>query len=118
MERSARHRRSVKGRSARIIDPTEKLRLLAEAYTLVPDNAKPGIRTDMAVAEFDAAGDDASTERDARAMTDNPSTAFEYNLGQTLLGRALPSPAGDTIEGKERLLASITPPAKFKNAGV
>jgi len=104
---------AVRQRAQRTNDPTEKLRLLAEAYTLLPDNAKPGIRTEMAVAEF-ASGDDASTERDAHAMADTPSSPFEYNLGQTLLGR-LAVARGDVAEAKDRLLASLNPPAKFKN---
>jgi hypothetical protein len=104
---------AIRQRAQRTNDPTEKLRLLAEAYTLLPDNAKPGIRADMAIAEF-ASGDDASTERDARVMVDNPSSPLEYNLGQTLLGR-LAVARGNTAEGKERLLASLNPPAKFKN---
>jgi hypothetical protein len=104
---------AVRQRAQRTNDPTEKLRLLAEAYTLLPDNAKPGIRADMAVAEF-ASGDDASTERDARAMADAPSSPFEYNLGQTLLGR-LAVARGNVTEAKDRLLASLNPPAKFKN---
>jgi hypothetical protein len=104
---------AIRQRAQRTNDPTEKLRLLAEAYTLLPDSAKPGIRADMAVAEF-AAGDDASAERDARAMVDNPSSPFEYNLGQSLLGR-LAIARGNVAEGKQRLLASLNPPAKFKN---
>jgi hypothetical protein len=104
---------AVRQRAQRTNDPTEKLRLLAEAYTLLPDNAKPGIRADMAVAEF-ASGDDASTERDARAMADAPSSPFEYNLGQTLLGR-LAVARGNVAEGNEHLFASLNPPAKFKN---
>jgi hypothetical protein len=104
---------AVRQRAQRTNDPTEKLRLLAEAYTLLPDNAKPGIRADMAVAEF-AAGDDVSAERDAHAMADTPSSPFEYNLGQTLLGR-LAVARGNVAEAKDRLLASLNPPAKFKN---
>lgn len=104
---------AIRQRAQRTNDPTGKLRLFAEAYTLLPDNAKPGIRAEMAVAEF-AAGDDASTERDARAMVDSPSSPFEYNLGQTLLGRVAVA-RGNVAEGNERLLASIKPPAKFKN---
>jgi len=80
---------------------------------LLPDNAKAGIRVEVATAEF-AAGDDASAERDARAMADAPQNPNEYNLGQTLLGR-LAIARGDVGEGKQRLLASLKPPEKFKN---
>jgi hypothetical protein len=104
---------ALRQRAQRTNDPGEKLRLLTEAYNLLPDNAKPGIRAEMAVAEF-AAGDDRSTERDARTLADTPSNPNEYDLGQTLLGR-LAIARGNAAEAKRRLLASLKPPAKFKN---
>jgi hypothetical protein len=104
---------ALRQRAQRTNDPREKLRLLNEAYDLMPDAAKPGIRSDMTIYEFDS-GDDAAAERDARVMVETPRNANEYNLGQTLLGR-LAIARGDGSEGKERLLASLRPPAKFKN---
>jgi hypothetical protein len=104
---------AVRQRAQRTNDPREKLRLLAEAYSLAPDNAKRGIQSEMASAEF-AAGDDAAAEKDARTMAEAPVNANEYNLGQTLLGR-LAAARGNAAEARERLLASVKPPAKFKN---
>jgi hypothetical protein len=100
-------------KAVRTLDPAEKLRLLNEACTYLPDNARNVMRLEIANAEF-AAGDDAATERDARAMVDAPRSANEYNLGQTLLGR-LAIARGDVSEAKERLRASLKPPEKFKN---
>ncbi len=100
-------------KAVRTLDPAEKLRLLNEACSFLPDNARNVMRLEIVYAEF-AAGDDAGTERDARAMIDAPRSAYEYNLGQTLLGR-LAIVRGEVSEAKERLLASLKPPAKFKN---
>jgi hypothetical protein len=47
-------------------------------------------------------------------MVDAPRGAYEYNLGETLLGR-LAIARGDVSEAKERLLTSLKPPEKFKN---
>jgi hypothetical protein len=100
-------------KAARTLDPTEKLRLLNDAFTFLPDSARNAMRLEIALTEF-AAGDDAAAERDARSMVDAPRSANDYNLGQTLLGR-LAIARGDAADAKERLLASLKPPAKFKN---
>lgn len=97
----------------RTLDPAEKIRLLHEAESFLPDNRRNALRLEIANAEF-SAGDDAAAERDALAMIENPQGPYDYNLGQTLLGR-LAVVHGNTVEGKERLLASLKPPAKFKN---
>jgi len=47
-------------------------------------------------------------------MVDNPLNPNEYNLGQTILGR-LAIARGNTAEARDHLLASLKPPAKFKN---
>lgn len=104
---------ALRQRAQRTNDPSEKLRLLREAYDLAPDAAKRGMQGDMALAEF-ASGNDALSEQDARALAETPQNPSEYNLGQTLLGR-LAIARGNTAQAKELLLASVNPPAKFKN---
>jgi hypothetical protein len=104
---------AIHRKAERTNDPREKLRLLAESYDLAPDPVKPGIRVQMAVAEF-AAGDDAAAEKDAQPMAEAPHNTYEFNLAETLLGR-IALARGDSKEAKERLGASLKPPAKFKN---
>jgi hypothetical protein len=104
---------ALRTKAQRTLDPTEKLRLLREAYGILPENARRSLPAEIANAEF-ASGDDAGAERDARALVENPQNANEYHLGQTLLGR-LAMERGDSAEAKERLRASLKPPAKFKN---
>jgi len=104
---------AIHRKAERTNDPREKLRLLTESYDLMPDNVKPGIRAQMAVAEF-ASGDDAGAERDARPMVDGPHNSYEYDLAQTLLGR-IALARGDAAEARQRLFASVKPPPSLKN---
>lgn len=104
---------TVRQRAQRTNDAHEKLRLLIEARDLLPEAQKPNLRQDLAVAEFEM-NDDAAAERDAQLLADKPRNVFEYNLGQTVLGR-LELAHGNTAAAKERLLASVKPPASFKN---
>ncbi len=112
-EWSAALANAIHQRAQRTNDPNEKLRLLAESASLMPDNAKLNLRPEIVNAEF-ASGDDASAGRDAHLLADAPRNANDYNLGQTILGR-IAMARGDAVEAKERLRASVTPPAKFKN---
>jgi len=100
-------------KAQRTLDPVEKLRLLRESYSILPENARRALPPEIATAEF-AAGEDDAAERDAEALVDAPVSPNQYNLGETLLGR-LAIARGNTNEAKERLLASLKPPAKFKN---
>lgn len=99
--------------SQRTLDPGEKVRLLSEASDLLPASQKPGLRPAVLNAEF-AAGDDAAAARDAQALADAPRNASDYNLGETILGR-LALAHGDAQTAKEMLMASLKPPAKFRN---
>lgn len=102
-------------RANRTIGPKEKVRLLTEASSLVPEGAKPGLLTNLVTAEFDA-GDDAAAERDARMLLDTaPKNANAYNAAQTILGR-MAAAKNDLNEAKTRLIASITMPISLKNA--
>lgn len=107
--------RTLQTRANRTLDPKEKVRLLAEALTLVPDGAKPGVLQNMMTAEFDA-GDDAAAERDAnQLLAAAPKNPNAYNAGQTILGRVAAS-KGDIEEAKTRLLASVKMPDAMRNA--
>ena len=78
---------SLQAKANRALDPNEKVRLLVEAATFLPDNAKPGLLQSLASAEFDA-GDDAGAERDAKlVLSSAPKNANAYNAAQTILGR-------------------------------
>ena len=106
---------ALQAKSNRTLDPKEKVRVLTEAASLVPDPAKPGILTNLIAAEFDA-GDDQAAERDAgQVLASAPKNANAYNAAQTILGRIAAS-KGDLNEAKARLIASITMPASLKNA--
>ncbi len=103
----------IRSRSQRTNDATEKLRLLVEACTLLPDVQKLNLRPEIALAEFEAS-DDASAERDARELLASPRGIYDYHIGQTVLGRiALVN--GNQAEAKRRLLESVKPPASIKN---
>ena len=100
-------------RAQRTNDPAEKLRLLTESIALLPENAKAGLLPEIVNAEFQS-GDDAAAERDAHSLADSPRNANEYHIGQTILGR-IAMAKGEQAEGRRLLLASLNPPAKFKN---
>ena len=102
-------------RAGRTIDPKEKVRLLTEAGSLMPDPAKPGILSVLVAAEFDA-GDDSAAERDARRLLEIAAkNAVAYNSAQTILGRVAAA-KGDINEAKTRLALSVTMPDTLKTA--
>jgi hypothetical protein len=106
---------ALQTKANRTIDPKEKMRLLREALALVAEPAKPGVLSNLTVAEFDA-GDDAAAESNAQQLlTSAPKNPNAYNLAQTVLGR-IAAAKGDLKEAKTRLMASITMPAGINNA--
>lgn len=103
----------VRVRAYRTSDQAEKLRLIMESASLLPEAQRRGMLPDIAMAEFDA-GDDAAAERDARALIASTRAYMDYYVGQTVLGR-LALARGNEADAKERLLASVRPPASFRN---
>ena len=101
-------------KALRTLDPKEKVRLLTEALSVLPENAKWSPLSNLIVAEFDA-GDDAAAERDAKSLLDGAKTPNLYNVAQTVLGR-IAAANGNLNEAKSRLTASITMPDSIKNA--
>jgi hypothetical protein len=105
----------VRLRAQRTNDPSEKLRLLLESSNLLADGPRLNLRFEIAQAEFEAS-DDTAAERDAQALIG--SKAFnDYHIGYTVLGR-LALAHGNAAGAKEFLLASVKPPASFKNPAI
>lgn len=101
--------------SNRVLDPKEKVRLLREADSLVPESARPRILSNLVLAEFDA-GDDAPAESDARLLlAASQHNANAYSVAETVLGRVAAA-KGDLIEAKTRLMQSVTMPDSLKYA--
>ncbi len=106
---------TLRTKANRTIDPQEKVRLLQEAQSLVPDGAKPGILQTLAIAEFDAGQDDDAARDAQQLLTLAPKNANAYNAAQTVLGR-IAAAKGDLVEAKRRLAASVTMPPGIKKA--
>ncbi len=102
-------------RGQRTNDPTEKLRLIRESSSLLPD-PKVGLRPEIALAEFDAS-DDAAAERDAQALIASTKSTYDYHIGHTVLGR-LALAKGKEAEAREHLLASVKPPPSLRNPAI
>ena len=103
----------VRVRAYRTSDQAEKLRLILESASLLPEAQRRGMLPDIAMAEFEAS-DDAAAERDARTLVASTRAYLDYYFGQTVLGR-LALARGNQAGAKEHLLASVKPPASFKN---
>lgn len=98
----------------RTVDPKEKVRVLTEALSLVPDASKTGILNNLVLAEFDS-GDDTAAQRDAQQlMAGAPKNGYAYSIAQTVLGR-IAAANGDLKEAKTHLIASVTMPPAIKN---
>jgi hypothetical protein len=104
---------AIRSSAPRTNDPVQKLKLLNEACSLLPENQKRNMLAEIAQAEFDAS-DDAGAERDAQALVASVRNIYDWNIGQTVLGR-LALAHGNQASAKEHLLASVTPPASIKN---
>ncbi len=104
---------AIRVSAQRATDAAQKLRLLYEASSLLPENPKRRMLAEIAQAEFEAS-DDAAAGRDAQTLVDGKRSFYDWNVGHTVLGR-LALAQGNAAQAKEHLLASVKPPAQFKN---
>jgi hypothetical protein len=104
--------RDLVTKSNRVIDPSEKVRLLREADSLAANSAPgPQVLLTLVLAEFDA-GEDQAAERDSRRLLEiaknNPNA---YSVAETVLGR-IAAAKRDLNGAKGHLMASVTVPIK------